>query len=368
MKKVFFFATLLAFGACKKELPKEELIEPQPAFMVVNEIDFDIIDNPHDVMDYISNPDDMEDQKIQNNLYNIGLIARDLFKSALYNQEIIDEALKHDNFCMKYSLFLSTAQALNAEHLQIFGALQSQISGMDFSRNIVTPEGQSISQYYVPAIFVINAETADPSLPPIVSSGIYVNPEYPETNEFDEYIVAWIFDDASNEWNEILINEDVTLTTRHPVFIMDNADEDLSDMPRTSYANQGTSGKTSSNKRVFAMNDYKINYRYERWGHSELAVSCLLIDENGAIHKTLVKNNGVTITEETKATVFKSSIGNMHWNQWRGITEIQFLPVDLVPFGQNYFFWNTFERDYAKSPKPLGKGTGNVGSPFLVQF
>jgi hypothetical protein len=327
--------------------------------MQVGELDFQLIPNPHDVSDYITNPEDLDDEKIQSNLQSIGLLARDLFKSSYYNQLVIDEAVSHDNFCMKYTLFLSSAQAMNAEHQQIISGLQSLITGMDFSRTITTPEGQVITENYILAIFAINAETADPTLPPIISAGVYVNPEYPETQDYDEYIVAWIYDSNTQGWREILINEEVTHTTAHPIFIMDNANEELSNMPRTNFASQGSSGKTSSNKRVFAMNDYKINYRYERWGDSELAVSCLLIDENGAIHKTLVKNNGVTITEETKATVFKSSIGNMHWNQWRGITEIQFLPVDLVPFGQNYFFWNTFESDYAKSPKPLGKGTGN---------
>jgi hypothetical protein len=327
--------------------------------MQIDQLDFELIENPHDVNDYILNPEDLDDQKIQTNLQNIGLVARDLFRSSYYNQLIIDEALSHDNFCMKYSLFFSTAQALNTEHQQIIDNLQNQIAGMDFTRSITTPEGENITENYIPAIFAINAETADPTLPPIVSAGVYVNPEYPETQKYDEYIVAWIFDSNTQEWKEILINEEVTLTTTHPIFIMDNAGIEISERPRTLFTEGGNSGKTNSNddKRLFAMNDYKINYRYERWGDSELAVSCMLIDEFGDDQFTLFNNKGWSLIEEEKATIFKSSIGNMHYNQWREITEIKYQVTDLVPFGQNHFFWNTFERDYAKSPIDLGKGT-----------
>lgn len=145
---------------------------------------------------------------------------------------------------------------------------------------------------------------------------------------------------------------------------MDNAGEEISNRPRTVYANAGSTGKTTTTKKLFAMNDYKINYRYERWGHSELAVACALIDENGDIKITLFDNQGGK-WEEEKATIFKSSIGNMHWNQWRSITEIKYQVTDLVPFNQNHLYWNTFERDYAESPQDLGKGTANGTTLYL---
>lgn len=145
---------------------------------------------------------------------------------------------------------------------------------------------------------------------------------------------------------------------------MDNAGEEISNRPRTVYANAGSTGKTTTTKKLFAMNDYKINYRYERWGHSELAVACALIDENGDIKITLFDNQGGK-WEEEKATIFKSSIGNMHWNQWRSITELEYQVTDLEPFNSNALVWNTFERDYAKSPLPLGDYTANGTTVYI---
>lgn len=364
MKNKVLVIAALALAACKKDVPNAPTATTNYQMLQVGALDFTIIENPHNVYDYILNPEDLDDQKIQTNLHNIGLMARDLFKSNFYNQLIIEEALNHDNLSIKLSKFLEDVQAQNENHQSILSAMQTEIANMDFTRTYTSSGTGQVLERYIPAIFVVNAETADPNLPPIVSSGVYVNSELPETANFDDYIVAWIFDDHLGIWKEILVNEEMAMSTNYPIFIMDNAEESISNRPRTVFANSG-SGKTTTTKKLFAMNDYQINYRYESSGKSELAVACLLIDENGNIHRTLFKNNGNNLDQEEKASIVKSSIGKMHWNQWESITEIEFQVIDLEPFNQNALVWNTFERDWAKGSKPLGHYTKNGVTAYI---
>ena len=54
-----------------------------------------IIDNPQKISDYISNPEDPDDEKIHLQLLELGETAKELFKDNSYCKLIIDEAKNH---------------------------------------------------------------------------------------------------------------------------------------------------------------------------------------------------------------------------------------------------------------------------------
>lgn len=72
-----------------------------------------IIDNPQKISDYISNPEDPDDEKIHLQLLELGETAKELFKDNSYCKLIIDEAKNHDNECIDLKKFIVEAKNSN---------------------------------------------------------------------------------------------------------------------------------------------------------------------------------------------------------------------------------------------------------------
>ncbi len=324
--------------------------------------DLEVIENPISAHNYLKDSNDPDGEKIQINLHEIGLEFRDILSTGEYNEIIFQEARFHNNSCITIEALLDRITMLDNDHSKEASRLKKLIPDWDFTRRVPnSPENASIENY-IPAIFAINHESADFSLAPIVSAGVYVNPEFPETQNYDEYIVAWLYNSDENKYQEILLDEEMVEATAHPVLIIDNADLQMFNVyGPVQFESSESAHSVSSNykmmgKKLFAIDHFKLNHRFETFGKSEFAASFINLDENENHHQMLKKSNGTYQTELTLTKVPKADIGTWITNEWFSITDIANQATDLEPFSTNYLWWNLFERDWAKSTKPLLTG------------
>ena len=107
-------------------------------------------------------------------------------------------------------------------------------------------------------------------------------------------------------------------------------------------------------------------YRYEPWtsGKSEFAVNAYRIDPNGTVH-WIYDPSGTKVISKIK----KNQIGSMryvwshhasNWQPWSN----PWTP-NVTQYGVNMVYWNTFERDWNRSPKELGTCSANGTTIYL---
>lgn len=217
---------------------------------------------------------------------------------------------------------------------------------------------------YIPAIFVINADKADPSKMPIIGTGVMVNEDLPGMEEFEDNIIVWYFDESTGEFVEGLMDEETVLATTHPVFMIDNACEELTIMPKQTIHSKGEvvtprSGTNPEERFYLSSYEYQINSRNEGSGKSEFCVSGYIIDEDGD-HGSISRNENYTANDyHLIAKVPKDAIG-VEQSKWVTFARPRDIYIsDFAPFQYTYVFWNSFERDGCRSKKPLIDANGN---------
>ncbi len=203
-----------------------------------------------------------------------------------------------------------------------------------------------------------NIENADYTKQPIFSSGTYVNNQLAGQEHYEDYIVAW-FADSEGNFSEILLNEETTLTTTHPIFIIDNAEVEITHRPKSRVKVEQPKQLENMATSWYSSNEYQINHRYENSTHSEFCITSAQIDEKGLTYLIFRDFNGNDTEWRTLADVHKNDINKLLY-RW-----FSFCRNDVLPFNQNFIFWNTYERDWAKSPKNLGYATKNGATIYL---
>jgi len=344
-------ATIMIIISCNKS----EVITQTPT--TTNELSFRLIENPLPISDYLVNTEGEDDEKISKQLLEIGLVARDLFTDNFYNETVISEAKQHDNDCTDLRKFIASARAIDRQkNVEILNKLEELVVNADLTRRITNHKsGGDDEEDYIPALFVVNAETADFTEMPIVSPGVYVDASLPESEEYDEYIVAW-YPNEDGTFSEILINEEMAMNTTNPIFIVDNAEEDTTNGERTAapQAPELEQEITLKNPETawYCSNEFQINHRYENIGRSEFCITGGHITENAEFRQLCRRDNDTYTSWKKIREVRSEDIGKQlsHWEQ--------FCDNDVLPFNNNFVFWNTFERDWAKSKKDLGEATG----------
>lgn len=158
----------------------------------------------------------------------------------------------------------------------------------------------------------------------------------------------------------------MALATSHPIFIIDNASEEMTNKQKSitdgSSVDCGEDNVTEEMRKDYYSSDkYQINKRYENSGKSEFCVVSTIIDEEG--HSYWLDNSaGWYLIGKVK----KKEIGTLLRNNRVFCRPNTAALTDIVPFECNYVFWNTFERDWAKSPKNLGDATANGCTIYLA--
>lgn len=315
-----------------------------------------LVSNPHSVEEYTINSLDADDEKINKQLLEIGIATRELLKDNGFNETILKSASKNMNQTMNLNVLADIAATKsNTEESK---ALVNVLSKIDLTHKSTNPAKNGEIENYVPAIYVPNIAIADFNKQPIIALGFEVNTELSGMSEFENYIVAWYYDEQGN-LNEILINEETAMNTTNPIFVIDNAEEIMS--KRSAQLNNYSEPPQSKDldpTTSYCTYEYQCNVRYETTGNTELAVSAAHITETGAVWLVCL-NSG-------------------NWDAWKKIREIdpndigtllygweQFCSNEVSPFSTNYVFWNTFERDWFNSLKALGEGTRNGTTVYL---
>lgn len=258
--------------------------------------------------------------------------------------------------------------------ITLLSQLQKKLTYRPVAPHPDYPETAEIEEY-VPAIFIPNLTQLNPLLQPVISPNIEVSSL--EDESIDDNIVSWYYSE-SGELNEIILSEETSLLTSNPLFLLDNAvttletkdvDEDFTplNLDRDSSNVNNSNQKTSLS---FASYEHSIesnSYRYEPWtsGKSEFAVNAYRLDPSGNVH-WIYDPSGTKVISEIK----KSEIGTIryvwshhadNWTPWAD-------PVPWVNYieDNNMVFWNTFERDWNRSDKPLGACDYNKGSTVYL--
>ncbi|MFH1160084.1 MAG: hypothetical protein V1733_03955 [bacterium] len=208
----------------------------------------------------------------------------------------------------------------------------------------LTYSNDEVEESFAPCIFVPNVDIAGSNKQPIFSPGIEADCSSDSTLE--DHIVAWYLTEEGAKV-QVFLDEDESLTTTNPIFILDNGDpnpqsnsseiqppdDDLKSILSTTY---------------FHSCEYRINYHYENWpDRPDFTIVAYRIDPQGVIH-WIYNAGGWKLIAKVK----RSDVGT-DLAQW------EYFCNNYTPYNQNYVYWNTFERDWNRSEKLLGDAYRN---------
>ena len=328
--------------------------------------------NTQDVEALLENPDDRDDERINKYLFELGLATRELTHDMGFNRIILHLARESET---------QTANLLDLAKVapEYYDAINATLSAKrltirsianDLTHRPVAPNPEFTKtaelEKYVPAIFVPNLERADPALRPILSPNIEVNSD--EDESVEDHIVAWHYS-RDGTLREIILGEETSLNTTTPLFLLDNAvttlktEENKEALPRNPQTrSEGKIGVREAKASLsFSSYEHSIEstaYRYESSGKSEFAVNAYRIDPTGTVH-WIYDSSGTKVINKIK----KSQIGTTryvwshHASDWKPWSN-PWTP-NVTQYGVNMVFWNTFERDWHRSPKALGTCSAN---------
>lgn len=364
MKNLFFIIvviilTTIGITSCQKE--KIDTLQPEVSMSSMKSMgsEIPIIANPRPISDYFANNEDADDEKIARQLYEIAIIARPLFKDNKYNEYIINNAKLRDNSCVDLRVFTSSTDLRNlATDKAAFDNFKIRVNNADLTHRSLNLDENGKIENYIPAIFVANIENADYTKQPIFSSGTYVNNQLTGVEEYQDYIVVW-FADENGEFKEILMSEETAMKTTHPIFIIDNAEEEITIRAKSTTKYEIPEQTKNMETAWYSSYEHQINHRYDNTNNSEFCITGAQITENGNAWLICKKDNGTFDTWKKIAEIHKSKINQLlyHWEQ--------FCSNNVTPFEQNFIFWNTYERDWAKSEKDLGSALRNSTTIYL---
>ncbi len=377
--------TVTFFTNCEKEILPSHTIEKQSTKKrtKASRINYRLDNVPlmslkQDINFLLSNPKNEDDEKINRFLYELSLSIRDLIKEPRFNQVVINLAkqsetetanlLELKNVAPKYYEIIN--QNLSKKGLSI-EKIANNLTYKPVAPSPEHPETGEIEKY-IPAIFIPNLKKINPTLQPIISPNIEVDCRNNETIE--DNIVCWYYTEEGL-LKEIILSEETSLKTSNPLFLLDNSVTTLETKQiksplmfkypiplsetKKKNLNKGINGK----KRVYSSCELGIkssNYEYESWwgGKSEFAVNAYRIDPNGTVH-WIYDSDGTKVIRKIKS----SEVGyvlykwSRHAEDWQPYSNPW--TISATQYGVNMVYWNTFERDWNRSPKPLGTCTAN---------
>ncbi len=386
VRNKLILAVMLMFGittfiSCKKEsvVPQMNNGNIEGQYRIVN-INYELhriplLEFKQDINLLLTNPKDKDDEKINNYLYELSLATRDLIKDPNFNNIIINLARKSENqtanllqlkyISPKYFDLINRKLAKKGLSIQ---SIAEDLTHKPVAPNPKYPETAKIEKY-VPAIFIPNLDKINTSLQPIISPNIEVDCRRDESIE--DNIVCWYYT-KEGKLKEIMLSEETSLTTSNPLFLLDNAVTTLKTEQKDSplmlqkpkpLSNEELSNLNTStyrNTRSYSSYEYGIKssaYKYESWfgGKSEFAVNAYRIEPNGTVH-WIYNANGTKVINSITSGSIKYNWSH-HASDWQPYADPW--AYERIQYGVNIVFWNTFERDWNRSPKGLGSCTAN---------
>jgi hypothetical protein len=354
--------TIFLLSSCNKEMSLEpdDTMNQTLKSVQVSDYSLDnipILENKQNIEKLLINPEDRDDEKINNYLYELSLATRELIKDANFNNIVIELAKKSENQTANLlelekvapEYYRAINNKLSSKGLSL-SSLASNLTHQPVNPNPKFPKTAEIEKY-VPAIFIPNLDNIDIIKQPIISPNIEVDCRNDESIE--DNIIAWYYT-KDGDLKEILLSEETSLKTTNPLFLFDNASPNVKKNTVKILPPDGNLKTTTS----FSSYEYSIEsgYGYESWagGKSEYCVQAYRIAPNGVVHWIYSSSGWKEI-----AKVDRDDIGDLlykwshHASNW-------------TPYSTNRVFWNTYERDWNRSDKSLGSATANGTTIHLV--
>ena len=348
------------FYACKKDLANQEM-DVSMKHLKSMEDGITFIVNPHPVEKHLLNPEDIDDENINRQLYAIGMAARPFFMDNRLNAYIMEVANQHVNDCIDLREFREwhpiTTGDYNMEEVE---GLQNVIEATNLRYISKNPEVAGQVEQYIPALFVVNMKNADPHKMPIFCPGIDVNEDLPGMAEYEDHIIAWAYNAETGEFMEFLLNEDMALLTTHPIIIVDNACPELTKRYKSGAGitpidtliwpfnpPQDETVTPEMRRCYYSTHEYQINTRSEATGKSEFCVASVLLINGGSTISYYINGRPAKDKYYLIDKVAKGDIGKLR-SKW-----VTFYSIGGTPFSSYHVYFNTFERDWARTQKIL---------------
>lgn len=279
-----------------------------------------IIRNPYDAVLHTVNNEDKDDEKINRQLLEITILTTNYLKESAHHWDIYKMATESPKSTVNlYELVINSPITHTTAKLLLL------LENLDFSYGNTNNE---VEQYF-PAIFVLNINSADFNKQPVICAGFEINTELPGMDTFEDYILAWYFDE-NDHLNEIIINEESAINTSNPVFIViADIESENKGLLINSDPHFNKSGNITVKKII---DEYQINYRYDKSKRSEYSYEIAYNYQNGTTQY------GGYRTEI--AEIHKNNIGQIHTNNFE-IWQINHLSnlysVAIVTFEYDWY-------------------------------
>lgn len=350
--------------SCKKENLPEKSEEVQMSYAS----DLRMIPNPHPIDTAViclkssGNANDMNDQ-----LLEVGVIARNLLKNGDYNEYLIQKAIDRQSNSVSLLEFIEDKKSTASNnHKGVFNNLEKTCHRQDLFHLSENPANLGEREDYIHVFHIPNVETADPTKYPIICPGREVNTNIPGNEQYEDFIVGWIRSENGGV-NEIILNEEMAMNTTHPVIVIDNGQVFMSNTKKKKDGGGGTNPVTPPNEDQPEIHVYEqqINYRFDESNHSELAISAFGIDVGtGTVYPSPLNTSGNYAANYMEINeIHKDNIGQMQYKWVRLFTSTNSYNLKTQPNLRIY--WNTYERDWWCSPKRLGDITFNGSTYYL---
>ncbi|MGC9355294.1 MAG: hypothetical protein ACP5D9_15715 [Mariniphaga sp.] len=338
----------LIYSCQKDNFEETEIIIPKITNAKVLD-NIESVYNPVSIKEYTYNAFDADDENINKQLLDIAIAACEYFKDNSQNEFIMSRANLSSNKCFNLNELASVNSLKSANEKYV--NLISAINNADLKHKSTNPLKSGVIEEYVPAIHIVNLETADMDKQPLICPGFEVNSEIEGLEDYEDYIVAMYYDE-NDSLKEILINEKMAMGTTHPVFVIENSKEESFDIKSyTAVQNIDIILKSATPNGNIKNNEFMINERYEGSGKSEFCITAALITESGEAKYIL--------EGESKRYIEIMSVPKDGMGAYFGYPSILICSDDIEPINDNYIFWNTYERDWYSSKKSLGRATKN---------
>lgn len=349
-------AVFALFVGCKKEHNSYENLDNTSYPKLINcppivfGIDIEMPLHSQDISKLLTREGDPDGEKINQQLYYLSLAIQDLVKSSEFNHKVISMAKASYN----QSADLNQLLLNNPEYKSIIDKNLAEYGTtfQEIFENMTrtSPERKSFEKYK-PIIFIPNLDIINPDKQPIFSPNIEVDCSNDESIE--DNIVAWYYTE-SGEKVEIMVSEENSLVLTNPLFLLDNGEIDPKPRPKVQNSVEKFDPDDKSTTTYFYINEFNLYHYFEFMGKPEFSIVAYRFDEeisHSSINRIYYSNSGYGNEVDNSCRILRkvdrSEICSLveHWCV---------LFKRFTNTSSRIIAYNTFERDWNHSEKPLG--------------
>lgn len=377
MKKLIFtFSAITILGAgmfsCKKEKFLQNNLHSNRASFSEDGLDrIPIIDITASLEELMQNAEDLDEEKLNYQLYDLAEATRALIQNDEFKNLILHLAREFGHGEVYYSEIKNHAiefyDQINDNLAEKGLSIESITANMTHSPTNPNPEYPETAELeiYEPVIYVPNYQIADNNAKTLISPNVEV------LHDDEDYIVVWYYTN-DHEVGQTIINEQTALNTTNPIFILNHGvkkevhDAMVAYLDRLEHS--GPIMETRPGAPIggpgldIVCDEFRIKngYRHETGPNnkSEFCVVATVIYSDtissAAGGAPLFYGSGVNNDGSIKLKkVTPSDVASSTWQ-----TNIGFMHTpDLRQLWYERIYWNSFERDWNRGNQPLGNGT-----------